>query len=80
MRKYNIHCEYKEMLENGEVLKDISVFQHVNMQGVEKSAILDVFNHITEDFNDILMKEKEDAICSEGFDALNEDFDRRYFE
>ena len=34
MRKYNIHCEYK-VLENGEVLKDISVFQHVNMQGVE---------------------------------------------
>lgn len=35
MRKYNIHCEYKE---------------------------------------------KEDAVRSEGFDALNEDFDRRYFE
>ena len=78
MRKYNIHCEYK-MLENGEVLKDISVFQHVNMQGVEKSAILDVFNHITEDFNDILMKEKEDAIRSEGFDALNEDLERSFF-
>ena len=75
MTRYNFCCEYRETDEHGISLKGIRVNHEINMKDVEKSAVLELFQKIAEDFYSALANEREHALCEERFQRLNDEAD-----